>query len=117
MNVYDEFYPLVVEMLEEFGTKAVLHSDAPAAASLAAKRAGRATPAAQTPQGRTTLVAVAPMQVASDNGRMETRSIATMLLEPSEGETLVMGDVRWKVGAVTRVAPQGKAIVYMAEVS
>lgn len=40
-----------------------------------------------------------------------------MLLEPREGDTLIQGDVTWTVGKVTRVAPQGKAIVFMAEVS
>ncbi|MEG8030670.1 hypothetical protein QP179_03255 [Sphingomonas aurantiaca] len=41
-----------------------------------------------------------------------------MLVEPLEGETLTIGTGKpWVIGTVTRVAPQGKAIVFMAEVS
>jgi len=117
MNLYEEFYPMVVEMLTEFGTKATLSGTAPDAAVLAAKRAGRALPKGQQAAGRQTLAVVTPMQVQGDNGRLEMRSIATMLLEPHTGETLTMGSDTWNIGTVTRVAPQGQAIVFMAEVS
>lgn len=116
MNLYDEFYPLVVEMLDDFGGDAVLSSTAPAAPSLADKRAGRATPASSTQQ-RPVRAAVAPLEVQGVDGRLETRSVATMLVEPREGDKLVMGSMSWIIGKVTRVAPQGKAIVFMAEVS
>ena len=117
MNVYEEFHPLVVELLEEFGTKATLSGTAPDAAVLAAKRAGRALPKGQQAAGRPTLAVVTPVKREGDNGRLEMRSVATMLLEPHEGETLTIGSDTWNIGSVTRVAPQGKAIVYMADVS
>ncbi len=118
MNLYEEFYSLVVEMLTEFGTKATLSGTAPDAAVLAAKRAGRAAPKGQQAAGRPTLAVVAPMQLEGDNGRLEMRSVATMLLEPHEGETLTIGTGKpWLIGTVTQVAPQGQAIVFMAEVS
>lgn len=117
MNLYAEFYPLVVEMLDEFGAPATLTSIAPAAPSLAAKRSGRAAPATETPRARPVKAAVTALEVRGDQGRLEKRSVATMLLEPREGDTLRMGDQTWTIGAVTRVAPQGKAIVFMAEVS
>jgi hypothetical protein len=116
MNLYDEFYPLVVEMLEEFGGNATLSRTAPAAPSLADKRAGRAAPA-QAAQDSPVRAAVGPMAVQGVDGRRETRTVATMLVEPREGDKLVMGESSYIVGSVTRVAPQGKAIVYMAEVS
>lgn len=116
MNLYDEFYPLVVEMLDEFGADAILTRTAPGAPSAADKRAGRATPAGQ-PQTARTRAAVGSLALQGADGRIETRTVATMLDEPREGDTLAMGDASWVVGKVTKVAPQGKAIVYTAEVA
>lgn len=117
MNLYDEFYPVAVEMLEEFGTTATLTSTAPAAPSAAAKRSGRATPTSGAAQNRPVATIVSPLQIEGVDGRLETRSVATMLLEPREGDTLTMGAQVWKVGTVTRLAPQGQPIVFFAEVS
>lgn len=117
MNLYQEFYPLVVEMLDEFGAAATLTATAPGASSLKAKRAGRAIPVTGQPATRPTRAVVGPVAVQGVDGRKEMRTLATMLAEPFEGEKLTMGDLSWVVGAVTRVAPQGKAIVFMAEVS
>ncbi|MBD8699280.1 hypothetical protein IFT54_05550 [Sphingomonas sp. CFBP 13714] len=118
MNLYEEFYPLAVEMLDEFGAAATLTATAPAASSLDAKRAGRALPVTGQPSSRPTRAVVAPSQIVGVDGRTETRSVATMLAEPFEGETLVIGTGKpWIVGTVTRVAPQGQAIVFMAQVS
>ena len=116
MNLYDEFYPLAVEMLTEFGTDAELLATAPAPVSTAAKRAGRV---AQTtsPASRPTKAVVGPVEVVGSDGRKSYPTLATMLAEPVEGETLNMGTSSWKIGKVTRVAPQGQAIVYMAEVA
>ncbi len=116
MNLYEEFYPLVVEMLDEFGAAATLVSSAPAAPTTVAKRTGRAATSG-TAQGRPVRAAVTALEVRGDQGRLERRSVATMLLEPREGDTLRMGDQTWTIGTVTKVAPQGKAIVFMAEVS
>ncbi len=118
MNLYNEFYPLAVEMLNEFGAAATLTATAPAASTLSDKRAGRALPVTSKPATRTTRAVVAPSQVVGVDGRMETRSVATMLAEPFEGETLTVGNGKpWIIGTVTRVAPQGQAIVFMAQVS
>lgn len=116
MNLYDEFYPLVVEMLDEFGSNATLISAAPAAASIDAKRAGRAAPK-PTPSSRSVRAAVGPIAIQGADGRKTLQSAATMLVEPREGDQLRQGAVTWTIGNVTRVAPQGKAIVYVAEVS
>jgi hypothetical protein len=117
MNLYDEFYPLAVEMLDEFGADATLTATAPAASTLDAKRAGRAIPATGTPAQRPCRAVVGPLQVLGVDGRRETRSVATMLSEPHEGETLTMGETSWVIGKVDRTAPQGKPILYTAEVS
>jgi hypothetical protein len=117
MNLYDEFYPLAVEMLDEFGADATLTATAPAASALAAKRAGRAVPVTGTPTTRSVRASVGPMQMLGADGRLETRSIAMTLDEPLPGETLTMGATTWIVGAVTRLAPQGQPIIFTAEVS
>lgn len=116
MNLYDEFYPLVVELLEEFGSNATLVSAVPVAASVDAKRAGRAAPKA-TPRTRPVRAAVGPIALKGADGRATLQSVATMTVEPTEGDLLKQGSVTWTIGAVTRVAPQGKPIVFIAEVS
>jgi hypothetical protein len=116
MNLYDEFYPLAVELLNELGADATLTSTAPTDTSLAAKRAGRAVPAGQ-PQSRPTRAVVGPIEVVGSEGRKTLETRATMLAEPQRGDTLTMGSLSWQIGTVTRIAPQGKAIVYIAEVA
>lgn len=116
MSLYDDFYPLVVEILTEFGTDATLIGTAPTDTSLAAKRAGRASAGGQ-PQGRPTKAVVGPIEVAGSDGRKTLQSVATMLAEPHAGDTLTMGSLSWQIGKVTRIAPQGQAIVYIAEVA
>lgn len=116
MNLHDEFYPLVVEMLDEFGGNATLISAAPAAPTIDAKRSGRPAPKA-TPRTRPVRAAVGPIAIKGSDGRSTLQSVATMLAEPVEGDQLKQGDVTWTIGSVTRVAPQGKAIVFIAEVS
>jgi|GEM_PF-2534558 len=116
MNLYDEFYPLAVELLTELGTDATLTGTAPADTSNAAKRAGRASAGGQ-PQGRPTKAVVGPIEVAGSDGRKTLQSVATMLAEPHEGDTLTMGSLSWQIGKVTRIAPQSQAIVYIAEVA
>ncbi len=117
MNVYEEFYPLVVELLEDFGADATLTATAPAASSLDAKRAGRALPVTVQPSSRPTRACVRAIESLGVDGRKEMRSVATMLAEPFEGETLTMGESSWVIGTVSRQAPQGKPIVFYAEVS
>ncbi len=116
MNLYDEFYPLVVEMLADFGADATLISMGAVAPTVDAKRAGRAAPKA-TARTRPVRAAVGPISIRGADGRATLQSVATLLAEPFEGDQLKQGDVTWTIGSVTRVAPQGKAIVFMAEVS
>jgi hypothetical protein len=115
MNVYAEFYPLVVEMLNEFGAKATIRATAPTAGF--DKRTGRpiAPPAALA--DRPTWAVVGPVETEGVDGRRVRETVATMLHEPQQGDTLNMGETTWTLGAVTKVAPQGKAIVYMAVAS
>jgi len=116
MDLYAEFYPLAVELLNEFGADATLSATAPNDTSLAAKRAGRAVSAGQ-PQSRPTRAAVGPIEVVGVEGRKTLETRATMLAEPHKGDTLTMGALSWQIGKVTRIAPQGQAIVYIAEVA
>ncbi|UYY77497.1 hypothetical protein [Sphingomonas sp. R1] len=116
MSLYDEFYPLAIELLTELGTDATLIGTAPTDTSLAAKRAGRVAAGGQ-PQGRPTKAVVGPIEVTGSDGRKTLQSVATMLAEPHQGDTLTMGSLSWQIGKVTRIAPQGQAIVYIAEVA
>jgi hypothetical protein len=116
MNLYDEFYPFMADMLDEFGADATLTSTAPPAPALAAKRAGRATVTEQ-PQSRPTRAVVGPVEVTGADGRKTYPTLATLLTEPLQGETLTMGASSWVIGKVSFHAPQGRPIVYMAEVA
>lgn len=116
MILYDEFYPVAVEMLEEFGSDATLTSTAPAAPTAQTKRTGKAAPVA-APVSRPARAVVGPVEVAGADGRKTLQTLATLLVEPAQGETLTMGESSWTIGKVSRIAPQGKAIVYMAEVA
>jgi hypothetical protein len=116
VNLYYEFYPFMADMLHEFGADATLTSTAPPAPALAAKRAGRAT-VTQQPQSRPTRAVVGPVEVTGVDGRKSYPTLATLLTEPVEGETLIMGTSSWIIGKVTRVTPQGQPIFYMAEVA
>ena len=116
MNLHAEFYPLAVEMLEEFGGDATLVSTAPAPAAFN-KQTGRPVTGAPAPQNRPVRVAVGPIDIAGVDGRLTYRTAATMLVEPREGDKLVQGDLTWIIGKVTRIAPQGQSILFIAEVS
>jgi hypothetical protein len=120
MNVRDEFLPAAVELLNEFGISSTLTrrssvTRAPTA-SMKFDRTARTAPeevivittlAVVTPQKRTDIA----------TGVVTTRSIALMLDEPVQGDTLTLGGTTYKVGEVTVIAPQGQAIYYEAEVS
>lgn len=114
-NLYEEFYPLVLEMLDEFGADGTLISTGPTAPILDAKRAGRA-PTVATPLSRPVRVTVGPISIQGVNGRKETRTVATTLVQPREGDKLTVGETTWTIAHVTRIDPQGKAIVFVSEV-
>lgn len=115
MGFSQEMAALAVEMLDEFGGPAQLVSSAPAAPSFD-KATGRPT-AAAAPASTPVRAVVGPQEVETDDGRKETRTIATLLVEPRRGDKLVMGTQTWVVGNVTRIAPIGTPIVFFAEVS
>lgn len=115
MNLLEEFGPLAVELLAEFGAPATLSATAPAIASFD-KRTGRATVVA-TPAAQTVQAVVTPVDVTDEQGRQTTKTVATMTVKPNQGDKLTLGETDYIVGAVTVIAPQGQAIVYLAEVS
>lgn len=117
MNLKNEFGPLVVEMLTEFGTKATLTRKGASLTPTAEQKFDKAARAAKQATTLTTLAVVAPQKIKNDEGRYVSASVATMLAKPVEGDTLTMGAQVWTIGEVTTVAPQGEAIVYMAVVS
>jgi hypothetical protein len=117
MNLKNEFGPLVLEMLTEFGTKATLTRKGASLAPTTDQKFNKAARVAKQATTQTTLAVVAPQQIKNDEGRYVSASVATLLAKPIEGDTLTMGTQVWTIGEVTSVAPQGEAIVYMAVVS
>lgn len=115
MNLYEEFYPLAVELLDEFGTDAQLVKTAPAITNYdpVTDRVTSTTP----PQTINVRAVVAPFEWEDDQGRAVTRSTATLLVAPAMGDILKLGDLSYTVGRFRTIAPQGKAILYLAEVS
>jgi len=115
MSFYDEMAALAVEMLEEFGGDAHLIRSAPESARFD-KATGRPLRAPQ-PTSTPVRAVVGPQEVTADDGRKDTRTIATLLVEPLRGDKLVMGSQTWVVGDVQRIAPIGTPIVFFAEVA
>ncbi|NML04273.1 hypothetical protein [Sphingomonas sp. G-3-2-10] len=115
MNLLEEFGPLAVELLAEFGAPATLSATGPAIASFD-KRTGRAT-LVTTPAAQTVQAVVTPVDVTDEQGRQTTKTVATMTAKPTQGDKLTLGEFTYTVGSVTVHAPQGQAIYYLAEVS
>lgn len=115
MSFYDNMAALAIRMLDKFGGDAQLVRSAPASEAFN-KRAGR-------PSGSPSSTAipvkavVGPQDVTTDDGRIVTRTVATLLVEAQRGDKLTMGGSSWLVGNVTRIAPIGQPIIYLAEVS
>lgn len=116
MSLYDEFYPLALEMLDELGADAQL------------SRPGAETSSYDPIEDRENLTGSAPvivpvrtvvteMEWQDEEGREVTRSTAILLVKPLQGDTLALGDLSLTIGNHRVVAPQGQAIVYLAEVS
>jgi hypothetical protein len=114
-SFYDEMAALAAEMLEEFGGPAQLIRSAPTTAAFD-KVAGRPTVVA-APVTVPVRAVVAPQAFETDDGRKDTRTVATLLVEALRGDKLVMGTQTWIVGNVTKIAPIGTPIVFFAEVS
>lgn len=119
MNVYDEFYPVAVELLNEFGTAATLTRSAAKAAPTAAQKFSKAErdthPAVQIIN--TIAVVPDPETASDDQGRVITYQTVLMLDQPVKGDTLKIGSATYLVGDVMTTAPQGKAIYYQAIVT
>ena len=116
MSLYDEFYPLALEMLDEFGADAQL-SRPGAETSSYDPVTDRYTSTGNTLVVLPVRTVVSEMEWQDDEGREVTRSTAILLVKPLQGDTLALGDFTYTVGAHRVVAPQGQVIVYLAEVS
>lgn len=116
MNLYAEFYPLALEMLEEFGAPAQLLRSSPASSTY-----DPVTDRVVEVEGATTPLpvrtVVTDLEWADDEGREVTRATAILTTKPQAGDTLQQGDFTYTIGRSRVIAPQGKAIIYQAEVS
>lgn len=118
MNVRDEFLPAAQELLDEFGAPATLTRSGVADGPLASQkfdRASRTKPSLE--QISTTAVIVDPVMTGDTEGARSSKSVAVMLDEPITGDTLTIGAMTYRIGKVSKTAPQGVAIYYEAEVS
>lgn len=116
MNLYDEFYPVAVEMLDDFGASGQL--------SRTGQDSSTYDPISDTYTSTGPTVVVVPvrtvvteMEWQDEQGREVTRSTAILLTKPQLGDTLTLGDLTLTVGKHRVIAPQGQAILYLAEVS
>ncbi len=110
---YEDMAALAVELLDEFGGPAILNKPP---VTTFDKRTGVETivsPATSAP----IVAVVGPIEVVDDQGRQLFKTIATLLVETTEGDTIIQGVMTYHVGKVTTVAPIGTPIVYLAEVS
>ncbi|WP_454883994.1 hypothetical protein [Sphingomonas oryzagri] len=109
---YDDMASLAVELLGEFGGPATLNKPA---VTIFDKKTGEQTVVSPATSLFVTTV-VGPIEVTDDQGRQLFKTIATLLVEAAEGDTITQGVMTYRVGKVTTVAPIGTPIVYLAEV-
>ncbi len=118
MNVRDEFLPAVQELLDEFGSAATITRAGVADAPLPTQKFNKAARTKAAPGTISTIaVIVEPETAGNDDGARTGKSVAVMLDEPIQGDTLTIGDATYKIGKVSKTAPQGQAVYYEAEVS
>lgn len=110
MSLYDEFYPVALELLTEDGADAQLI------------RAGVQTYDPITSEVVEETIMVPALAVLDElewneeDGRQTIRSTAILLAKPEIGDTLLLGDLSFSVVRRRGMAPQGKAIIWLAEV-
>lgn len=116
MNVRDEFQPIAVELLAEFGAPATLIRTSEARSTYNAV-SDRTTLVPGTESRKTVQTVVLDLEWLDDEGREVTRATAIMVDKLVTGDKLVQGDMEWIVGLVRVTAPQGQAVIYEAQVS
>lgn len=116
MNLYDEFHPVALEMLDDFGADGQL-SRAGAASSTYDPITDTYTSTGATVVVVPVRTVVTEMEWQDTEGREVMRSTAILLSKPQQGDTLTLGDLTLTVGKYRVIAPQGRAILYLAEVS
>lgn len=114
MTLYEEFYPDAVELLAEFGAKAKLIRTNPA--SMVYDPITDRTDEQTTTTTMNVQAVVGELEWEEDEGRTANRATVLMTVKPVQGDTLTQGDMTYSIGRVSQVAPQGKAIIYFAEV-
>ena len=110
---YDEMVALAVDMLNTFGGPATLTRPA---ASTFDKKLGKQVITGE-PSSQSVLTVVGPVEMIDDDGRKVFKTIATLLVEPREGDALTQMLRTFRIGKVTVIAPIGAPIVYLAEVA
>lgn len=116
MNLHDEFHPVALEMLSEFGADGQL-SRAGAASSTYDPITDTYTNADPEPVIVPVRTVVTEMEWQDDEGREITKATAILLTKPLQGDTLTLGSFAYTVGKHRVIAPQGQAILYLVEVS
>ncbi|TCP92749.1 hypothetical protein C8J42_102525 [Sphingomonas sp. PP-CE-1A-559] len=118
MNARDELLPAARELLDEFGTSATVTRSGIADAPLAAQKFGKASRTKEAVETINTIAVIVDPETAGNNeGQRTAQSVAIMLVQPVSGDTLTIGDSIYRIGKVTKIAPQGQAIYFEAEVS
>lgn len=116
MILYDEFHPVALEMLSEFGADGQL-SRAGAASSTYDPITDTYTSASPTTVVEPVRTVISEMEWQDEQGREVTKATAILLVKPHAGDTLTQGSFAYTVGKHRVIAPQGQAVLYLAEVS
>ncbi len=106
MTLYDDLRATATELLNEFGGAATLE-----------RRTKTFDPATRASTHTPANFAVKAVLQNKTERRGEvvertTHAIIDSTVEPKPGDTLLMAGVRYPVGGVTSIAPDGAAIVY-----
>lgn len=116
MNVRDEFQPIAIELLAEFGAPATLVRSSEAVSTYDPVT-DRTTMVPGTESRRTVQAVILDLEWRDDEGREVTQATALMVEKPQTGDRLLMGDMAYTIGLVRIEAPQGQAIYHEAQVS
>ena len=120
MNLADKFLPVATKLLTRFGTAATLTRTGvtgPVSAAAKFDREARQAAVASPVVIQTLAIIGDEKQIDITTGATTYTTMATMLAQPIQGDTLTLGNQSYRVGQVTTIAPQGVAIYYKCAVS
>lgn len=111
MNLYDELQGDISALLIDLGVGTLTRTVVTGGSR---NKAGARSTSTQTLDA---FAIVGAETITDEQGRLVSVTMATMLTQPLENDKLVMGLDTYVVGKVTKIAPQGQALVWKAVVT